>query len=72
MPMYFPLGSIIIIIIIIILTANWFISGGSVLQCKTGQYNRVQDNTNKTEHITQNNTKHSRQPYIRKITKRNK
>jgi hypothetical protein len=37
-------------IVILLLTANWFIHGGSVLQCKIGQYNTI------TSHIITYNT----------------
>jgi hypothetical protein len=41
--------------ILLLLTANDFIPGGSVLQCKTGQYNTVQYNT-----IKYNTTHHTK------------
>jgi len=54
----------------LLLTANGFIPGGSVLQCKTGQYNAIKYNI--ITHITQNVIQHSRQPSISKITKTKK
>jgi hypothetical protein len=35
----------LLLLLLLLLTANEFIPGGSVLQCKTGQYSTVQYNT---------------------------
>jgi len=42
-------GILLLLLLLLLLTANGFIPGGSVLQCKAGQYNTI-------AHITQNNT----------------
>jgi hypothetical protein len=44
-----------IFILILLLTTNGFIPGGSVLQCKIGQYSTI-------THITHNNVQHSDEP----------
>jgi len=36
---------LLLLLLLLLLTANGFIPGGSVLQRKTGQYNRVQYNS---------------------------
>ena len=66
------------LLLLLLLTANEFIPGGSVLQCKTIQYNKIQYNTTKYNtiqcntiaHITQNKIQHARQYSIRKITQK--
>jgi hypothetical protein len=65
------------IIIILLINCKCVIPAGSVLQCKTGQYNTVQNNTlqyntvqyNSTHHTK--NTQRSRQPSKRKNTRIN-
>jgi hypothetical protein len=59
-----------IFILILLLTANGFIPGGSVLQCKIGQYNTIQYNT--ITHITHNNIQHSRHSRSKITTKTKK
>jgi hypothetical protein len=47
-----------LLLLLLLLTANGFIPGGSVLQCKTGQYNTVQYNT--IIHNTQGNPQYAK------------
>jgi hypothetical protein len=71
----------LLLLLLLLLTANGFIPSGSVLKCKTGQYNTVQDNTmqyntivqhtsNRITHIAPVNIHHSRKPSIRKIKRK--
>ena len=47
-----PLSLLLLLLLLLLLTANWFIPGGSGLQCKTGQHNTVQYNTIQYNTIT--------------------
>jgi len=68
---------ILLLLLLLLLTANGFITDGSVLQCKTRhynstQYNKIQYSTVQyivITYIARNNIKRSRQHSICKITK---
>ena len=56
-----PALALLYLLLLLLLTANGFTPGGSVLQCKRGQYNTIQ----------YNKTQHSRQTSISKIATKN-
>jgi hypothetical protein len=65
---------LLLLLLLLLLIANWFILCGNVLQCKTGQYSRVDYDSvqyNAIKPITHDNIRHSRQPTTFKITKNN-
>jgi len=67
---------LLLLLLLLLLTANGFIPGGSVLQRKTGQYNRVQynkiqyNNTHHTEitYYTQSNPQFAKLQKLQKVT----
>jgi hypothetical protein len=57
---YLPsLSLLLLLLLLLLLTANGSIPGGSVLHCKTGQYNTVQ-----YDKIQYNNTHHTKITYF--------
>jgi hypothetical protein len=67
--MWHVVNLLLLLLLLLLLTANGFIPGGNVLQCKIWQYSTIQYIT--IAHFTQNNIEHPRQPSICNIIRIN-
>jgi len=56
------------LLLLLLLTANRFLPGGSVLQCKTGQYDTIRCNTVRYNTIQFNRTHHTKSHTTLKAT----